>query len=85
MSDNRCMCTMAQYLTGDGCRYCQPQEYIDKLHDQIEEDEVAVNHHAELVEALREAEQALRWYRPEDQVAYARRIDELLSKLEREG
>jgi len=37
-TDRRCTCTMAHSLTGDGCRYCQPQEYIDRLHNQIEED-----------------------------------------------
>ena len=36
-TDKRCKCTMAQSLTGDGCRYCQPQEYIDRLEDFIDE------------------------------------------------
>lgn len=31
MSDPRCKCSMAISVTGDGCRYCQPQEYIDRL------------------------------------------------------
>ena len=30
---------MAQSMVGDGCRYCQPQEYIDRLHDHMAEDE----------------------------------------------
>jgi len=34
-----CKCTMAQSAVGDGCRYCQPQEYIDRLHDHMAEDE----------------------------------------------
>lgn len=34
-----CQCTMAQSMVGDGCRYCQPQAYIDRLHDLMEEDE----------------------------------------------
>lgn len=41
-ADPRCICTMAQSLTGDGCRYCQPQEYIDRLHEQIYENESEV-------------------------------------------
>jgi hypothetical protein len=24
-------------VLGDGCRYCQPQEYIDRLHDNFDE------------------------------------------------
>ena len=31
----KCECTMAQRCTGSGCRYCNPQEYIDMLHEQI--------------------------------------------------
>lgn len=33
-----CECSMAIRVNGDGCRYCQPQEYIDRLHEQIEDD-----------------------------------------------
>jgi hypothetical protein len=28
---------MAISLTGDGCRYCQPQEYIDRIHEQTDD------------------------------------------------
>lgn len=35
--DNRCKCSFTQYMLGDGCRYCQPQEYIDRLHDTIKD------------------------------------------------
>jgi len=35
--DKRCKCTMAQSLTGDVCRYCQPQEYIDRLEAELDE------------------------------------------------
>ena len=34
---SKCKCTMAISLTGDGCRYCQPQEYIDRIHEQIDD------------------------------------------------
>ena len=32
---SKCTCTLAQRCTGSGCRYCNPQEYIDMLHEQI--------------------------------------------------
>lgn len=35
----KCTCTMAKSLTGDGCRYCQPQEYIDRLIEQSIDDQ----------------------------------------------
>lgn len=37
--EGKCNCGLAKSLTGDGCRYCQPQEYIDRLHEMIEEDD----------------------------------------------
>lgn len=37
---NKCNCTIAISLNGDGCRYCQPQEYIDRLHEQINDTEI---------------------------------------------
>lgn len=38
-----CDCTISHRVNGDGCRYCQPQEYIDRLTDWINEarDEIA--------------------------------------------
>ena len=36
MSD-KCKCSFSIRLLGDGCRYCQPQEYIDRLHDSMED------------------------------------------------
>ena len=35
--DSKCKCTFAQSLVGDGCRYCQPQDYIDRLRDEIKD------------------------------------------------
>lgn len=38
-----CDCTVSHRVNGDGCRYCQPQEHIDRLTDWINEarDEIA--------------------------------------------
>lgn len=37
--EGECNCGLAKSLNGEGCRYCQPQEYIDRLHEMIEEEE----------------------------------------------
>jgi hypothetical protein len=37
MSESKCECSMAIAVLGDGCRYCQPQEYIDRLEDWLDE------------------------------------------------
>lgn len=35
--DHRCKCSMRTSLVGDGCRYCNPQYYIDMLEDLVKE------------------------------------------------
>jgi len=35
--DKRCQCSFSISILGDGCRYCQPQEHIDKLYSIIKE------------------------------------------------
>jgi hypothetical protein len=34
---SKCKCDLRTKLVGDGCRYCNPQEYIDKLIETLEE------------------------------------------------
>lgn len=34
--DERCKCSLAISMTGNGCRYCQPQTYIDMMQREIE-------------------------------------------------
>ena len=58
MGDPRCKCSLAISLTGDGCRYCQPQEYIDRLEEwvdeerqQLEQAEARVDQHIESLDA----------------------------------
>lgn len=63
MSDSRCKCTMAISMVGDGCRYCQPQEHIDRLGDIISDMEseaepthyAVVDEHGEIVQAFKVA------------------------------
>ena len=61
---SECKCTLTIRLTGDGCRYCQPQTYIDHLEIQAKEDEesmVALMATSGLMAAqLRECARALR-------------------------
>jgi len=37
MINPRCKCSMSISLTGDGCRYCQPQEHIDRIKGHLDE------------------------------------------------
>ena len=46
---SECKCDLRTKLVGDGCRYCNPQEYIDKLIESLEE----------LIEALEEPRKPL--------------------------
>ena len=39
-TDKRCKCSMAISFLGEGCRYCQPQEYITKLEQCLDEERV---------------------------------------------
>lgn len=51
MTDKRCKCPMAISLTGDGCRYCQPQEHIERMEEWLDEERADKER---LVEALRD-------------------------------
>ena len=55
--DDKCQCSLRVRLTGDGCRYCQPQEYIDRLHDSAKEEHAEIERQeariAELEAALK--------------------------------
>jgi hypothetical protein len=42
---------MAISVNGDGCRYCQPQEYIDKLSEWLEESRAEVMSYEEKIDA----------------------------------
>lgn len=34
--EHKCQCDFRIRILGDGCRYCQPQEYIKRLHDTMD-------------------------------------------------
>ena len=48
----KCTCDMRTSLVGDGCRYCNPQYYIEMLEDQIKEGDPLIE---EIAKWLREA------------------------------
>ena len=33
-----CKCSMSISMLGDGCRHCQPQEYIDRFSEMLDEE-----------------------------------------------
>jgi len=39
---SKCQCDLRTKLVGDGCRYCNAQEYIDKLIEALEEQRIWV-------------------------------------------
>lgn len=63
-----CQCSLAISLNGDGCRYCQPQGYIDRLHEQIDEDraslQVAEDAAKELTAEIHRVQAALSFWLP---------------------
>jgi len=49
---SKCQCDLRTKLVGDGCRYCNAQEYIDKLIEALEEQRTWVGLTDEEVENL---------------------------------
>ena len=33
--NSKCNCSLTISMLGDGCRYCQPQLYIDQLEEEV--------------------------------------------------
>lgn len=60
---DQCKCSFAIRMTGDGCRYCQPQTYIDHLEmaaeDYQEYTDGLVEQRDSAIKALRRARLAL--------------------------
>jgi len=51
-SMSKCKCDLRTKLVGDGCRYCNAQEYIDKLIEALEEQRTWVGLTNEKVEKM---------------------------------
>jgi hypothetical protein len=52
---SECKCSWSISALGDGCRYCQPQEYIDQLADALEDTIDTTDHAEEMAKLLAEA------------------------------
>ncbi len=49
---SECKCSMSISVLGDGCRYCQPQDHIDRLADALAEETALADHAEELAKLL---------------------------------
>ena len=56
---NLCKCAFRVRVLGDGCRHCQPQTYIDSLHDIIDEDRKEIEELEKQVESLQREQNKL--------------------------
>ena len=56
---SECKCSMSISVLGDGCRYCQPQEYIDSLEILHKENDELLETCADLERQLEEAREAM--------------------------
>ncbi len=48
-----CRCSMSISMLGDGCRYCQPQEYIDRLSEMLDEERDRLSDAQAIIDGLR--------------------------------
>ena len=48
-----CKCSMSISMLGDGCRHCQPQEYIDRLGEMLGEERSELSDAQAIIDGLR--------------------------------
>ena len=48
-----CKCSMSISMLGDGCRHCQPQEYIDRIGEMLDEDRLELSDAQAIIDGLR--------------------------------
>lgn len=54
-----CNCTITKSLLGDGCKFCQPREYIKVLEDSIQEQQEYIKELEDKVQGLKNANEFL--------------------------
>lgn len=47
-----CKCSMSISMLGDGCRHCQPQEYIDRLGEMLDEERSELSDAQAIIDGL---------------------------------
>ena len=55
-----CKCSMSISMLGDGCRYCQPQEYIDRLSEMLDEERDRLSDAQAIIDGLRGENERIR-------------------------
>ena len=48
-----CKCSMSISMLGDGCRHCQPKEYIDRLGEMLDEERAELSDAQAIIDGLR--------------------------------
>lgn len=48
-----CKCSMSISMLGDGCRHCQPQEYIDRLGEMLDEERSELSDAQAIIDGMR--------------------------------
>ena len=48
-----CKCSMSISMLGDGCRHCQPQEYIDRIGEMLDEERSELSDAQAIIDGLR--------------------------------
>ena len=49
---DECKCSMSISMLGDGCRHCQPQEYIDRLGEMLDEERAELSDAQAIIDGL---------------------------------
>lgn len=55
-----CKCSMSISMLGDGCRHCQPQEYIDRLGEMLDEERSELSAAQAIIDGLRGENERIR-------------------------
>ena len=77
---SKCQCDLRTKLVGDGCRYCNAQEYIDKLIESLEELIEAIEEQRTWVGLTDEEIEDIPLRQPNGYAGYARAVESKLKE-----